>query len=152
MLTSQLSHCLKVYLTAGRRHIHQKLLGKASVLNIGKDLLHSLLCILCNNLWSGDVITVLGCIGDGITHSRKAGLVDQIYNQLHLMDTLKVCILRIISCLHQRFKSCLHQGAYAAAENCLLAKEVCFRFCAEGGLKESGSCSANGKAICQRTV
>ena len=45
-----------------------------------------------------------------------------------------------------------HQGAYAAAENCLLAKEVCFRFCAEGGLKESGSCSANGKAICQRTV
>ena len=61
------------------------------------------------DLRSGNVIAILSSIGDGISHSCKTRLVDQIYDQLHLMDTLKISISRIISSLNQSLETCLHQ-------------------------------------------
>ena len=63
------------------------------------------------------------------------------------MDTLKVCISLIITCLNQRFESCLHKCTYTAAEHCLLTEKVCLRLCPEGCLKNACSCTANGKRI-----
>ena len=68
------------------------------------------------------------------------------------MDTLKVCVSRIITCLAESFKACLHQRAYTAAENCLLAKKVCFCFCTESCFQNTGSCSADSESIGKRHI
>ena len=80
------------------------------------------------------VVAVLSRIRDGIAHSLKSGVEDQIYDQLHLMDTLKICVLRLISGLHQRIEASLHQGAHAAAEDCLLAEQIGFCLFFKGSL------------------
>ena len=65
--------------------LKKPLFCKGAVLDIGQNLLHGLLCLVGYNLWSGDIIAVLSCIGNGITHACKTALVNQIHNQLHLM-------------------------------------------------------------------
>ena len=149
MLGSQLSHSLEVNLLPGRRHIKQEFLCEGTILNIAQDLLHGLLCLLSDQLGTGDVIAVLCCVGNGISHSSETALVDQIYDQLHLVDTLKVCISGIVASLNQRLKACLHQCTYAAAQHSLLAKQIGLCLSAEGCLKHTGSCSADAERICQ---
>ena len=72
MFGSQLSHSLEMNLFTCRRHIKQEFLGKGSVLNILEDLLHRLFGFFRDDLRSGNVIAVLGGIGNGISHSRSA--------------------------------------------------------------------------------
>ena len=110
----------------------RKILRERTILNVGQDLLHCFLCVFCNDLRSCDIIAVLCCVGDGISHSLETGLIDQVYDQFHLMDTLEICISRIISCLAQCLEASLHQSAYTAAQNCLLAEQVCLSLGAEG--------------------
>ena len=143
MLSCLLTHSLEVNLSACGRHIEKEILGEGTVLDIGQDLLHSLLGILCDDLRSGDIITVLSCVGDGVTHSCETTLIDQIYDQLHLMDALEVSISRIIACLTKSLEACLHQCAYTAAKNCLLTEEVCLCLGTEGCLKNTCSCAAD---------
>src|SRR5699024_11299639 len=69
---------------------------------------------------------------------------DLVYDQFHLVDTLEVSVSRIISGLNQCLKTCLHQSADTAAENCLLAKEVCLCLCTE--------CCQIGRASCRERV
>ena len=101
MLGSKLSHSFEVNLTACRAHIQQEVFCKSTILDIGQDLLHGLLGLSSNNLRSGDVIAVLSSVGDGISHSCETRLIDQIYDQLHLVDTLEVCVSRIVTSLNQ---------------------------------------------------
>ena len=68
------------------------------------------------------------------------------------MDTLKICISRVVSGFAQSLKSSLHQGAYTAAENCLLTEQVCFGLSSEGCLQKTSSCSADSKAVSQCSV
>ena len=152
MLGSKFSHSLEVNLTTCRAHLKQEFFCETAVLNIGKDLLHSLLCILCNDLRAGDVIAVLSRVGDRISHARKAGLINQVYNQFHLMDTLKVSVSGIIASLAKGFKTSLHQCANTAAKNCLLTKEVCFRFGSESGFQNACARAANACCISKRLI
>ena len=126
MLCSFSSHCTEVSLSACWGHIQKEVFCESTILDIGKDLLHGLLGFFCDDLRSGDVIAVLGCVGDGVSHSGESRLIDQVYDQFHLMDTLEVCVSWVVSSLAQSLKSSLHQGAYTAAENCLLTEQVCF--------------------------
>src|SRR5699024_7888214 len=68
------------------------------------------------------------------------------------MDALEVCVSRIVSCLYQSLETSLHQSAYAAAENCLLAEEVCLCLCLECCLKDTCSRTADRKAVSQRHI
>ena len=68
------------------------------------------------------------------------------------MDALEICISRIVSCLNERLKACLHKCAYTAAKNSLLTEEVCLCLNSECRLKKSCSCSADSKAICKCKV
>ena len=99
MLRSQLTHSFEVNLTAGIGHIQQEVFCESTVLDIGQDLLHCFLCLISDDLRSGDVITLLSCVGDGISHTGETGLIDQVNDQFHLMDTLEVCISGIITSL-----------------------------------------------------
>ena len=45
--------------------------------------------------------------------------VDEVDDQLHLVDTFKVCHFRLISRFYESIKTCLHQLAYSSAANCL---------------------------------
>ena len=60
------------------------------------------------SLSAGNNISVLRSVGDGVSHSREAGFVDQIYDQLHLMYTLKVRVSWIVSRFYQCVEACLH--------------------------------------------
>ena len=149
MLGSKLSHSLEVNLTACRAHIKQELFCESTILDIGKDLLHSLLGLSGNDLRTSYVIAILSSVGDGVSHSCEARLVDQVNDQLHLVDTLKVSISRIVASLNQGLKASLHQSAYAAAKNSLLTEEVSLSLGTEGGLQKTCSCAADSKAVCQ---
>ena len=81
--------------------LKQPVFREGSVLNIGEDLFHRFLGLICDDLRSGDVIAVLCGVGDGVSHSREAALIDQIHDQLHLMDTLKIRVLRCVASLNQ---------------------------------------------------
>ena len=65
------------------------------------------------------------------------------------MNTLKVCISRIISCLAQSLKTSLHQCTYATAQNCLLTEQIRLCLRAESCLENTGSGSTNCQCICQ---
>ena len=142
----------EVSLTACGRHLQQEILGEGSVLDIGKDLLHGLLGLLCDNLGSGDVVAVLSGIGDGVSHALEAGLIDQIHDQLHLMDALEIRVSGIVSCLYQGLEACLHQSADTAAENCLLAEQVGLRLHPEGSLQHAGAGAADAQGIGQSQI
>ncbi len=68
------------------------------------------------------------------------------------MDALEISISRIIACFHQGIKTSLHQSAYAAAQNCLLAKEVRLGLDTEGGLQKTGARAADSKTVCKRKI
>ena len=63
------------------------------------------------------------------------------------MDALEISALGLVSGFHQSLKASLHQGAYTAAENSLLAEQIGFGFFTEGGLKHAGSRAADAKRI-----
>ena len=63
------------------------------------------------------------------------------------MDTLKVCISRIITSLTKRFKSSLHKSTYATAKYCLLTKQIRLCLSAECCLQNTGSCTTNCQSV-----
>ena len=68
------------------------------------------------------------------------------------MDTLKVCISRIISSLTKSLESSLHKCTYTTTKYSLLSEEVCLCLCSECCLKNSGSCSTDSKTISKCSV
>ncbi len=76
----------------------------------------------------------------------------KVDNQLHLMDTLKIGALGLVPGLDQRVESGLHQGGDAAAEDALLAEQVCLGLLLEGGLKHAGAGAADARRIGQRYI
>ena len=134
MLSCELSHRFEVYLTACGAHVKQELFCKSTILDIGQDLLHCFLGIFGNDLRTCDVIAVFSGVGNRISHACETGLIDQVNNQFHFMNALEVCVSRIIASFYQSFETSLHQCAYAAAQNCLLAEQVCLCLGTEGSL------------------
>ena len=130
-------------------HIQKKFFCKRTVLDVLQDLLHGCFGLFRNQLRSGDVIPVLSGVGNRISHSLEAGLIDQIHNQLHLVNTLKICISRIIACFGQSLITRLHQCAYTAAQHCLLAEQVGLGLGTESSLQNACPCTADRQCISQ---
>ena len=147
-----LAKSLEMNLRACIAHIHQEVLGKCAVLNVAQDLLHGLLGLIGDDLRSGDVSAVLSSVGYRIPHSAESGLIDKVYDQLHLVDALEVSVSRIITRLNEGLEACLHKSGNAAAQNCLLTEEIGLCLGLIGSLKKSGACSADGKTVCQRKI
>ena len=133
-------------------HLKQEVFCECSVLDVCQDLLHCFSGLIGDDLRTCDVVAVLSGVGYGVTHSFETGLIDQVYDELHLMDALEVCISRIVACLDQCLEACLHQSGNAAAEDCLLTEEVCLCLNTECGLKKAGSCAADAEAVCHSQI
>ena len=108
--------------------------------------------LLGDQALAGAVVAVLGGVGDGVAHLGEAALVDQVNDQLHLVYTLEVSVLRRIAGLDQRLKASLHQLADAAAQHSLLAEQVGFRLSAEGRLQNARTAAADAAGISQSDV
>ena len=68
------------------------------------------------------------------------------------MNTLKICISRIVSRFYKCLKACLHKSAHTAAKNRLFAEKVCLCLCTECSLEDTGSCSSDRKTICESFI
>ena len=68
------------------------------------------------------------------------------------MDALEISISRIVTRFAEGIKTSLHQSAYAAAQNGLLAEEVGLGLDTESGLKKSSAGSADSKAVCKSHI
>jgi hypothetical protein len=121
---------------------------KAS-LDVLQDLLHGLLGLFGDQLRTGDVVAVFSCVGDGVTHTCETALVDQVYDQLHLVDALEVSVSRVIASLAQCLETSLHQSADTAAQNSLFTEQVGLSLGAECGFQNAGSCAADCQTISQ---
>ena len=98
------------------------------------------------------VVAVFGGVGDGISHCRKAALVDEVDDELHLVNALKVSHLGLIARFDERFKARFHELGHAAAEHCLLAEEVGLGLFAEGGLENARSARADAAGVSERDL
>ena len=68
------------------------------------------------------------------------------------MNTLKISVLRRISCFNQSLKSCFHQRTNTAAKYGLLTEQVCLCLYFESGLQNSCSRATQSTCISQRFV
>ena len=152
MLGGQLAHGVEVHLGTGGGHIQQEVLGEGAVLDVGQNLLHGLLGLGGDDLGAGDVVAVLGGVGDGVAHTAEAGLVNEVNDQLHLMDALEIGVSGIVAGLAQGLKARLHQGAHAAAQNGLLTEEVGLGLGAEVSLQHAGTGTADAQRVSQADV
>ena len=58
--------------------------------------------------------------------------MDQIDDELDLMNTFEIGMLRLIAGLNQNLEGCLHQSRHTADHRNLLAKEIRFGLRREG--------------------
>ena len=88
---------------------------------------------------------ILSGVGDRISHACETTLVDQIYDHLHIMYTLEVCISGIVTSLNQSLETSLHQSTYSATQNCLLTEQIGLGLLGEGGL--DGACTQSAQSL-----
>ena len=81
-------------------------------------------------------VAILSGVGNRMSHPAQAAFVDQIYDQLHFMQAFKVSNFWLIACRHEGLKAFLDEGSQTAAQNCLLAEKVGFRFFFETWFRE----------------
>jgi len=93
------------------------LIGELARLNVRQKLLHDLAGLRANDPFTPGHIPVLGRVANGVAHVRDAALIDQVNNELHLMNALKVGHLWCIARLDQRFKAGPHKLSQATTQN-----------------------------------
>ena len=76
-------------------------------------------------------------------------MIDEIYDEFHLMNTFKVSVSRIVSSFYQSFETCLHQSRYTAAEYALFSEKIRFRLSLERSFKNSSSCATDTCSVSQ---
>src|SRR5690606_23548314 len=113
-----------------------------AALYLAEDLPHFLPGLLGYDPLAGHIVAVFGRIADGVPHVREPALVDEVNDQLHFMDALEICDLRLVTGLDECFEPCLHQFRDPAAEHCLLSEKVSLGLFPEGGLKYAGPSGA----------
>src|SRR5690606_37913398 len=64
--------------------------GELAVLDVGQYALHFRLGFFGNDARAGDVVAVLGGVGDGVAHVGDAALIHQVDDELQLVQALEV--------------------------------------------------------------
>src|SRR6266851_1811467 len=94
------------------------------ILNVSQSLLHRRPRSIAYNFLAARQVAILRRIRNRMPHPAQPAFINQIDNQLHLVQTLKVRNLRSVSSLHQRLKPLLDQRRQPTAQHRLLAKQV----------------------------
>ena len=121
-------------------------------MNFCKNLLHFLTCFFCDKALTCSVVAVFSCVGDGVSHLCETALVDKVNDELHFVDTFKVCHFGFVACVNESIEACLHKLCNTAAKNCLFAEEVCFCFFSEACFKNTCSTCADTSRISKSYV
>ena len=92
---------------------------------------------------AGDVVAVLGGVGDRPALLGDAALVHEVDDELELVQALEVGDLGLVAGLDQRLEAGLDQLRGTAAEHRLLAEQVGLGLLGEGGLDAAGAQAAD---------
>jgi predicted cobalt transporter CbtA len=98
-------------------------------------------------LGSDDIFTVFGIVGDGVVHIGNAALIHQVYDQLELMQTLKLGHFGGISGFNQGLETGFDQFHSTTAEYSLLTEQIGFGLVLEGYLDDAGTTATDGAGI-----
>src|SRR5690554_2571017 len=93
-----------------------------TTLNSLKRIAHSFARLFVDDFWAGHILTILCVVRDGVIHVRDTAFVHQVYNQLELVQTLKVRHFWRIARFSQRFKTCFYQLDSTTTKNSLLTE------------------------------
>ena len=126
--------------------------GELARLDVGQDALHLGLRLGRDDARAGDVLAVLGGVGDRVVHVGDAALVDEVDDQLHLVQALEIGHLGRVARLDQGLEAGLDELDEAAAEHHLLAEQVGLALLLEGGLDDAGAAAADGGGVGEAEV
>src|SRR5262249_5267325 len=76
-----------------------------------QNSLHSLSHLRSDYSFAAREIAIFRRVADGVAHIGEASFVNQIHNQFHLMDTLKIGHFRRVASVHQRLVTGLNQSS-----------------------------------------
>src|SRR5205085_10395989 len=116
-------------------------------LNLGEQAAHAPLRLVVDDRRPARHIAVLRRVRDRVAHLGDSALVDEIDDELHLVQALEVGHLRRVARLDQSLEPRLNQRREAAAQNGLLAEEVCLSLLAEIRLDDSGAPASDSRGV-----
>src|SRR5699024_64489 len=95
-------------------------LGEGAGLDVGEDRLHVGLRLVGDHAGAGDVVAVLGGVGDRPALLGDAALVHEVDDELELVEHLEVGDLRLVAGVGEGLEAGLDEVAHAAAQHGLL--------------------------------
>src|SRR5580700_11842926 len=101
--------------------VFEEALGEGAVLDVLQDPLHGLLHFRSDDARTGDVVTPLGGVGDGVAHVFEAAAVEEVDDELELVEDFEVGKLRLVAGLGEDLEAGLNERGGATAEDSLLA-------------------------------
>src|SRR3954471_4672649 len=116
------AHAIKV--RASVLVLRNPLACEVARLDFTEDLLHLRLRLRRDDARAPRHLAVLRSVTDGVVHRRDAALVDEVDDQLHLVQRLEVCALRLVTRFDERLEAVADQLDQTAAEYDLLAEEI----------------------------
>jgi len=96
---------------------------------------------------AGDVFAPLGRVGDRVVHVGDAAFIDQVDDQLHFVQALKIGHFGCVTGFGQRFETGADQLDETAAQNDLFAEEVGFALFLEVGFDDARTAAANAAGV-----
>ena len=125
---------------------------KATILDMLEHALHFCLRFGRDDAWTGDIFTIFSGVGDRVIHVGNTTFIDQIHDQLHLVQALKISHFRRIAGLDQGFEASADQFNQTAAQDSLFAKQIGFAFLAEIGFNDARAAAADCRRIGQSKI
>src|SRR5216684_3468286 len=122
---------------------------KTAVADFREDLAHFFPRLLGDDARPSRIIALLGRVAHGVAHIAEAAAVNQINDELELVEAFEISDLWLVSGFRQRFESRLDQLAHTAAEHCLFAEEISFRFLGKRGFQDAGARTAESFGVGQ---
>src|SRR5699024_4499506 len=122
-------------------------LREGTGLDVREDRLHVGLRLLGDHAGAGDVVAVLGGVGDRPALLGDAALVHEVDDELELVQHLEVGDLGLVARLGEGLEAGLDQVAHAAAEHRLLTEQVGLGLLGEGGLDDAGAGAADALGV-----
>src|SRR5436190_106211 len=108
-----------------------------AVLDLAEDLAHRPPDLVVDDPRPGDVVTVLGGVGNAEAHEVEPAAVHQVDDELELMHRLEIRELGLVAGLDQRLERHLHEGRRAATQHGLLPEQVGLRLLGERRLEDT---------------
>ena len=132
--------------------LQDEVTGELAGLDAAEDAAHPLLGVGVDDDRAGDVVAVLGGLGDGVAHAGQATLVHEVDDELQLVEALEVGDLGLVAGLDEHLEPGLDKRGGATAEDGLLTEQVGLGLLLESGLDHAGAGAADALGVGQRQV